>query len=151
MRPLYLNCTPSIQCFSKRLNPKTGENHEKHCFRGWRAPKCALNSQEREIQPPVHAVLMITHNCSYPERKTSEKTPSYVRITGNYCSTTISRKITRNNKGNPLISVVIGNSAILVIFTPKRTKSWRKSSTIPFLSKTNTVSKSKMLAKSFTT
>ena len=151
MRPLYLNCTPSIQCFSKRLNPKTGENHEKHCFRGWRAPKCTLNSQEREIQLPAHAVLMITHICICPERKISEKIPTRVGITGNYGSTTISHKITREIKGNPLVSVVIGSSTISVIFSSKRIKSWRNTTTIPFLSKTNAVPKSKMLAKSFVT
>ena len=151
MRPLYLNCTPSIQCFSKRLNPKTGENHEKHCFRGWRAPKCTLNSQEREIQPWDHSVSMITHTCTCPEPEISEKTPSRVWRIGNYGSTTISRKITREIKGNPLVSVVIGNSTISVIFSPKRTKSWQNTTTISFLSKTNADPKSKMLAKSFAT
>ena len=101
----------------------SAEKHEKHCFRGWRAPKCTLNSQEREIQPWDHSVSMITHTCSCPEREISEKTPSRVWKIGNYGSTTISRKITREIKGIPLVSVVIGNTTNSVIFSPKRIKS----------------------------
>ena len=148
VRTPYLNCTLSNLYFFIMFS---AEKHEKHCFRAWRAPKCAPNSQEREIQPRHHSVLMITHICSWPERKISEKTLSRVEIIGNYGSTTISRKITREIKGNPLVSVVIGNSTISVIFSPKRIKSWRNTTTIPFLSKTNAVPKSKMLAKSFVT